>query len=270
MAVKDPTSQCGMICGYVFGFCAVTRQYKVLRFLETRGMEGYNAELLTLGTHSWKRVGVALDSYYQAGPLGPFLYGSLHWYGGRSNRLWAFYFSTERFLPLPTPDEFGDKPRFDRIECKIVPDSCLCFCCISHDDLQSEVWVMKEYGVKDSWVKQFVIRKGPWALPFVALARMDDGKILLSHQSNLGLYDPETGAYKRVEVDGIDICSVCAFDVDFSHMLGAKTQVAKNKGEAKTAEKMEAKIRELKEAQIASMTTIDETRLTRKVAKKDG
>ncbi|VFQ66215.1 unnamed protein product [Cuscuta campestris] len=79
-----------------------------------------------------------------------------------------------------------------------------------------EVWIMKEYGVKESWVRQFVILVDEWCVPLV---QMDTGKILIKSGDGLYLCNPWTQVFEKVkfEINGLSNCMVplAAFDARF-------------------------------------------------------
>ncbi|XP_019189895.1 PREDICTED: F-box/kelch-repeat protein At3g23880-like [Ipomoea nil] len=72
------------------------------------------------------------------------------------------YFEAEsdEFKELPTPELQGGKGEDLGLGLGII-DGCLCLCmareAIGIREEKLDVWVMKEYGVKESWVNQFVI-----------------------------------------------------------------------------------------------------------------
>ncbi|KAJ8437525.1 hypothetical protein Cgig2_027600 [Carnegiea gigantea] len=196
----------------------MTHQFKVLRILKTR--TEYVAEILTLGSDKWRQIPDAPKSSYK---FQAFLNGSSHWYDHWDDEcnMWAFHFGTEKFLRIPTPVEF----KVRREAALAVFDSCLCFCCVYGNSYsEREVWLMKEYGAGHSWVRQLVIHvpEPLWYGPYKPLARMDDGRILISRwNSCIALYDPETRAYKEVKVNGAsNIQRLEAYDADFSWMSG--------------------------------------------------
>lgn len=194
---------------YGLGQCPVSHKFKVLRILKT--MEGYKciAEIQTLGTNEWRTVGDA--PLFQLRKSGVFLQGSLHRYSYRDNCLWSFHFGNEQFSPVTLPDEMK-RERYTEVS---VYDSCLCFSSMSENCGQFEIWIMKEYGVKDSWVKQFVFEVDSHRMP---LLQMGSGDILVSYRNGirLGACDIESGLCKRVQVPGVSSYKVVACEAKFS------------------------------------------------------
>ncbi|KAH7840133.1 hypothetical protein Vadar_013079 [Vaccinium darrowii] len=121
-------SDCGL------GFSPKTNDYKVIRMFDQRdkvwvrdpitGKEDYSrrvAEIHTLGTGSWKRIGHAPSSKYGYKLRSPsYLNGALHWllidynndeHIAERNYIVSFNFDKEIFVPVPPP------PRNDAIVC---------------------------------------------------------------------------------------------------------------------------------------------------------
>lgn len=69
--------------------------------------------------------------------------------------IWTFNFGTEKFLRIPTPDEFDVRP----CAALTVSDCYLCFSAFLGmvPRTETKLWVMKEYGLGHSWVKHFII-----------------------------------------------------------------------------------------------------------------
>ena len=108
--------------------------------------------MYTLSSDSWRRVGVELTTDVTFGygkfilPV-PLVCGALHWLAriredGRSELIMAFDVNSERFLA-----SFKGKLTFITFGC----NEQLGF------PSQYSVWVMKEYGVVDSWNKLCVV-----------------------------------------------------------------------------------------------------------------
>ncbi|VFQ66221.1 unnamed protein product [Cuscuta campestris] len=180
------------------GCCLVTGQFKVLMFFCKFGANNnVLAKIQTLGTYELRSVDNPSFGDLNSGD-GCFLNGSSHWCGLTYIR--AFHFGKEEFLQIPVP--VGASYKKKRKELSVL-DSCLCLSCFpqSHNPnvhVQMDVWIMKEYGVKSSWVRQFVIVSDPWSLP---LMHMDKGKLLVGTRFGMYLYDPQTHVSKRVKYE---------------------------------------------------------------------
>ncbi|XP_050229366.1 F-box protein CPR1-like [Mercurialis annua] len=93
--------------------------------------------------------------------------GALHWLVRRSDGstgkkrvILGFDLGTEEFRELPQPE-------YSATDCKIsmsLLGTWLCICANDGDQLDFDIWVMKEYGVTESWTKLFSI---PYATTFL-------------------------------------------------------------------------------------------------------
>ncbi|XP_058210461.1 F-box protein At3g07870-like [Rhododendron vialii] len=157
-------------CGSGFGFCPRTNRYKVLRFLcpsRGFGLLRLEAEINTLGTNSWRRVGDA-PRYLHSYSGGCFLNGALHWIVHDTENCFesmhCFDFGKERFQPFPGPSQFYrflGQLRVNSMKMGVLKDHLS----ISHNPTDDvlDIWVMKDYAVQDSWTKDFVIEI-PWVV----------------------------------------------------------------------------------------------------------
>ncbi|XP_058210491.1 F-box/kelch-repeat protein At3g06240-like [Rhododendron vialii] len=153
-------------CGSGFGFCSGTNQYKVLRFLTpSTGLIKLEAEINTLGTDLWRRVGDApLYLHWYSG--GCFLNGGLHWIvhdtENRFESMCCFDFGKERFQPFPGPSKFRGL-RVDSMNMGALKDGLYVFFQTTIHTL--DIWVMKDYAVQESWTRVFAV-KIPRVEPF--------------------------------------------------------------------------------------------------------
>ncbi|XP_058188513.1 F-box protein At3g07870-like isoform X1 [Rhododendron vialii] len=155
-------------CHSGFGFCPKTKRYKVVSLMcmqytdpETRLVSGgkTKAEIYTLGTESWRKIGDA-PLPMSEGSFDSFLNGILHWITDgftAFNLISSFDFEMEQFGSVPGPTHF-DRECVNKISWINVGvlGEFLSLCYVIGDG-QFDVWVMKDYGVKESWTREFVI-----------------------------------------------------------------------------------------------------------------
>ncbi|KAL3624746.1 hypothetical protein CASFOL_031414 [Castilleja foliolosa] len=182
----------------------------------------------SLKSDSWRNVGSCPFYDYSVwwnGPHGPgvLLHGALHWtmfhepYDG-VNTIIAFDLGSEKYrqMPLPPLEEWpyvGFVKRY-----LSVLDGCLVLSDYSKSDSRDEekerydVWVMKDYGVEDSWIKLisfedeecFFCRIG-YNLRPVAYMK-DKTQILLQRTSSspgFFIFDFTSNSMKRVKIQGL-------------------------------------------------------------------
>ncbi|XP_050253476.1 F-box/kelch-repeat protein At3g23880-like isoform X3 [Quercus robur] len=164
-----------------FGYDSQNNDYKVVRIsLSTvkrpKPMPLPDVEVYSLSSDSWKRVGFGISwrpnvvfRKFNCTLKFPFVIGHLHWTiemieegGGQETRftsmILSFDVNSEKFKELPLPDDEGSfivtkcvssfkgKLALIKFGSGLQPHSMLC-----------SIWVMKEYGVLDSWNKLYVV-----------------------------------------------------------------------------------------------------------------
>ncbi|KAI9177192.1 hypothetical protein LWI28_012144 [Acer negundo] len=139
----DETLYLSLVFG--FGFNQTTKEYKVVK-------------VFTLGKPSWRSLGKIPHFLYAQGPSQVLVNGRLHWttWPRRYHigcMLISFDLEDEQFREVPKPDSGGlERLHFDAVEL----GGCLAG--VLHQNYgQLEIWVMKEYDVKESWIKEFNI-----------------------------------------------------------------------------------------------------------------
>uniref|UniRef100_A0A2C9UP65 F-box domain-containing protein n=1 Tax=Manihot esculenta TaxID=3983 RepID=A0A2C9UP65_MANES len=184
-------------------------------------------QVLTLGNgmSTWRSKGRTsyqlLGSHpYQSQVL---LNGRLHWLTCRHRhqsrrQLVSFDLADEQFQEVPTPNHGIFGRYFSHLA---ILRGCLA--AITQGFRQLNIWVMKEYGVKESWVKEFSIGAHlPRHLdlnqaPFIyvpecpinwsqarALCFFKNGELLLEYKRrSLVSCDPTSGAFKEISFGGL-------------------------------------------------------------------
>lgn len=218
-----------------FGFHPKTKEYKVVRIVYYRNSHGSlprprrmiypqsEVQILTLGGSMWRRLGKApyqLDRRSSEALVN----GRLHWVSRPSRykparRLISFDLADEQFREVPKPD-CGDLNRYNYHLAVLKGCLSAAFYC-NYGRL--EIWVMKEYNVKESWVKKYNIvaytpkglRQSPdrpsefWkssssGRAVRALCLLRNGEVLLEHKSRaLVSYDPKQGMFKHLSLQGM-------------------------------------------------------------------
>ncbi|KAH7864913.1 hypothetical protein Vadar_028288 [Vaccinium darrowii] len=199
--------------GSGFGFCSGTNEYKVLRFLSPSLGCGsqVEAEINTLGTNLWRRVGEA-PLYLCGYSGGCFLNGALHWIVHDTKNYFqsmcCFDFGKGRFQPFPVPSKFHGLPgqiSVDAMSLGVLKDGLSL--CHRPFDYTLHIWMMKDYAVQESWTKVFVIN--PLVAPDVSddyepLMILKNGDILMLYASSFMVsFNTRDRTYRLVRVKGI-------------------------------------------------------------------
>ncbi|XP_047329774.1 F-box protein At3g07870-like [Impatiens glandulifera] len=163
---------------YGFGYCAISDKYKVLKMmtmLKPCYLNGINPPLLTteiytLGTPYWRRVEDApMVKYTNYVPT--FLNGYLHWMidevGTISSHgyMISFDLNNEKYgqVALPPPLDIGRDTKHMEIAKLGVFEGWLTVF-VLNSNKRLDVWAMKEYGVRESWVREITLDMSPFSL----------------------------------------------------------------------------------------------------------
>ncbi|KAK9007044.1 hypothetical protein V6N11_019372 [Hibiscus sabdariffa] len=151
---------------FEFGFDSRTNDYKLLIVgVEEKDGSWIQPYLFLLNENCWKRVTAFPPNYtFYAVTVAieikvPFVNGAVHWIvyqtrndGGFSNVILGFDFSVEEFMVINLPESLiGLWPGCLSIM-KYGESSIAVILTPLHGDLH-ELWLMKEYGVVESWTK---------------------------------------------------------------------------------------------------------------------
>ncbi|PIA45898.1 hypothetical protein AQUCO_01600268v1 [Aquilegia coerulea] len=142
---------------------------------------------------------------------GIFLNGAIHWLGNHIYefllRIVSFDLANDEFKDLQLPDVL-----FDNESKRLgVFEECLCIYHFNEDIRYIDMFMMKEYGVKESWTKLFSINvdiqlEFVHMLNFKVICITNNGKLLVQwNHKDLALYDPKHGGQKcgNIKIDGL-------------------------------------------------------------------
>ncbi|KAF7146087.1 hypothetical protein RHSIM_Rhsim04G0210700 [Rhododendron simsii] len=195
---------------YALGYDSINDDFKVVAaVLPTSDVPG-TVHVFSSKLSSWKSTGDFGYSCRLYG-RGSVLNGAPHWFARGSTDIEARYFRIacfdvmeEKFKEVPTP-MYEVESNFFKVG---VMDGCLC-AVDSRLESHLNVWVMKEYGVEESWTKLFVVSNVPPNVPgesffeyCALLCFTKDGEFVL--RLNLGasvklaIYNPKRKTYKRI------------------------------------------------------------------------
>ncbi|GLT51005.1 hypothetical protein SLA2020_244550 [Shorea laevis] len=202
-----------------FGFHPRTGEFKVVRIvwfaLDVEDVEELMVQVFTVGTTEWRTKGATPPQLADVtGPPEALVEGSLHrvtfvGMGGDGPifGIISFELADEVFEEIPHPP----CQRFVSLEYSLsVLNGCLSAAGLV-DTLHFDIWVMKQYRVKESWVKQFSFD------PYFAdgwpshsrifpelICALKNGEILLQYNnSSLVSYDPVENRFKTLQMSGL-------------------------------------------------------------------
>ncbi|CAK7355130.1 unnamed protein product [Dovyalis caffra] len=211
------------LCG--LGFSPKSNRFKAIRitYKKEKHMPGNSqalAEVCTLGTESWRSVGFAPLYDYTSLHFSllehknVFVNESLHWlpkklYGSSGYlEICAFDFDREQFRTFSAPPH--RYLEYLTLDISTFGESQLCMYFQTSDDLAIDVWLMKEYGVAESWTKILVIQDSyEFKLNnFLELKLnnfLKNGNILLMGCDIMLLYNHGKKIFTEVDTHGVTI-----------------------------------------------------------------
>ncbi|KAK3014724.1 hypothetical protein RJ639_008394 [Escallonia herrerae] len=191
------------------GHCGITDKYKVIRIFSETGLDEY-AQVHTLGTRSWRSVEGApycLDIWKLKFPT--YLNGALHWfrvYHQRKEEIVSFDIKAEKFHSIPSrPNGYSMVGNWKNMISMGVLDGCL-FICDSSESGSFGLWVMKDYGIAESWINvlQAMPRIDRWPCGlYQPIKYMENGALLIFQSANYLLYYDQTkSGFKYLKLHG--------------------------------------------------------------------
>ncbi|KAF3661463.1 putative F-box protein-like isoform X4 [Capsicum annuum] len=170
----------GEIFGYMlgFGYDPVTNDYKVVvRVLHTLHSFPPHVDVYKLSIGVWEDIShVSLPYKFFASTPHAYVNGSSHWIVscwvegslGLRGVIVFFDMHDEKFSELILPSSLinESRPRYDEMFLFVLEGS-LCLVDNNYDKSKPiDIWIMREYGAPNSWVKQFIIQSYHFARTF--------------------------------------------------------------------------------------------------------
>lgn len=197
---------------YGFGYDSVSDDYKVVKFVHSYYGHVRHSEVLvfTMKSNSWRRIQDFPYYFCDYECPGVLISSALHWFVCQNPSTRYSHSHTPRFvasfdltnedyqlMPLP---EFPEKNFFMHL---VELGGCLCIICC-YNPVRNDVWVMKDYGKKESWSKLFSIAP-PQAIrsfkPMIPLGYSKSGYevLLVEDDTELDWYDLENKAIEKIK-----------------------------------------------------------------------
>ncbi|XP_074286843.1 F-box protein CPR1-like isoform X2 [Silene latifolia] len=192
---------------YGLGYDQVNDDYKVVAlsgyFLEHE-MKMF-ANVYSVKKGSWKQVE---SCPYFYGYSGVFVGGSIHWiatnYCDNSRFIAGFDLTEEKIWKVPAPSAInGDPCEYDVL---ILLGGCLCMCNSFPKD-ETSIWVMKEYGVLQSWTKfKLVAERGSEMIPYIGVPGQRELVVLKDYHEpdeRFVVYNLDAAKFQEMTIKGI-------------------------------------------------------------------
>ncbi|KAF9602221.1 hypothetical protein IFM89_025904 [Coptis chinensis] len=151
-----------------FGYDVKTDDYKVVRVIveDYYNSQRSRVELYSLYTDSWRPIDCVLPfAVVDKHPRAPFQNGIYCWLGrengSSNNSILSFDFTTEAFGTMSVPDVFHIDNDSYLMMLALLNEKIACMVSLGFSlgkvPWHFEVWVLNEYGVKESWTKLYTI-----------------------------------------------------------------------------------------------------------------
>ncbi|KAM3337295.1 hypothetical protein P3S68_031620 [Capsicum galapagoense] len=148
---------------------------------------GYQScsEILAVKSGSWRIIGKPTgiySSWLSDMDSLAFVHGAFHWLGlSRNESVTSYDISNGVFKEIPLRDGMFVVPDMKYVKHGLsVLGEMICICSTHHDQWKYtfNVWIMKEYGVKESWNRLFTIQSSD-LYSLIPEYRFSDGEVLL-------------------------------------------------------------------------------------------
>ncbi|XP_059635339.1 F-box protein At3g07870-like [Cornus florida] len=208
--IDPPQNIGGLVMG--FGFNPTRNEYKLVEIINSSGpfmVSESTVYVYTLGDGFWRNKGnvpyVILSQQLALASSEAFLCGALHWLClFPAKHIASFDIANELFGVIPYPEMVVDGGGGLSL---VVLGGCLSIMDSSfHEHI--DLWIMKDYGVKESWVKSFSIRfhlVGWDIIKYVrTLCVQGNGELLMLHNNQALLsYSPRAMTLRKLRIAGL-------------------------------------------------------------------
>ncbi|PWA84329.1 F-box associated interaction domain-containing protein [Artemisia annua] len=205
----ESVSSSGFYC-YGFGYDKVSNDYKVV-ITETGSNMATTTRILSLNSGEWKEGGQFPCGY--PNDDGKLLNGAIHWAAGRNNssgswKIVSLDLAKETYGEVLQP-KYPEGHEYSELG---VAGEWLCVLGGYVEKCVVDIWVMKVYGVKDSWTKLASIPyPHTWYDQILAPFYISEhGKLMLKFGRQLAIYDSKDSSSSVTDnlIECLEACTV--------------------------------------------------------------
>ncbi|XP_026377793.1 F-box/kelch-repeat protein At3g06240-like [Papaver somniferum] len=189
---------------YGFGYDCNIDNYKLVKFTHYKTSGHIQGEVYTLGSDKWKTIHVDNRYSFPDTSSGLLLNGALHWLCGTTTQnkstILSFNISNEGLISFPIPAE--------NMQCANLGVLGECLCLLPNEWVSNDVWVMLNYGARESWTKQFTLKElccstgyfNRFSCDLEVLRSLYKGETILRTWKGFIVHDPNNGSKLEPEV----------------------------------------------------------------------
>jgi F-box interacting protein len=187
---------------YSFGYDHFIDNYKIIAISRCNNINEVSVH--TLGTDCWRRIDDFPYSgyirYKRGAKAGVFVSGTVNWLV-TSGVIISLDLDKESYQKILQPAALKEPE--DYLILRVVRD---CLCIFSSSKMFLDVWIMKEYGNKESWIKLYSVPKmrDRYFYPYEALYIHEDDRMLMQSYHKLVVYDSKNSTLNNVEIQNLD------------------------------------------------------------------
>ncbi|KAF5204487.1 F-box protein cpr1 [Thalictrum thalictroides] len=191
-----------------FGYDPVTDTYKVLRidiYYSTTDLGYTEVYVYTLGNKVWRKIQTIFRpmNWYNAS----YVHGAFHWFKLADKSTWndkpphldsssiiSFDVGSEEFRTVPWIKMAKSGDTANTVVLGVIQE-CLS---VSHQYNKEgciDIWLMKDYGVKESWTKVFSLSLKGGLFNCAPMIVLENGELIIRHGENGKLLDEKGNLY---------------------------------------------------------------------------
>ncbi|PHT57809.1 hypothetical protein CQW23_00172 [Capsicum baccatum] len=194
---------------YGFGYDELHHDYKVVCIFYNYTndfVDDVEVKVYSLKSDSWNSVEYRRESFFIKNSggfyedtlisLGLIVDGKLHWDMGRNKNIVCFDIANEKWDKVEKPSSYG-VGETERFVWKLGSNLCVY---TDYKETQFCIWVMKEYGVKQSWIKKYTIMYPNDDKFFSPLFVSNKGEMLFLVRSEFMIYNSKDDSLRYTNV----------------------------------------------------------------------
>jgi len=205
-----------------FGFQPKTNEYKVIKMcvinvrrLMNSSFQRLTLQILALGTLSWRNVEVDHQLFISRLTHPTCVNGTIHWirFGRWQISILCFNFESESLQSFPSPPHIFENNNeiFDKCYISMGELRGFLYICDASSPHGVTMWVMKNYGIGESWTKVYNIDTflsndvSPHFGSYWPVKHFEEGAAILSYHSSkcFIFFEPGKYGFKVFRIHGI-------------------------------------------------------------------